>query len=485
MSRSRLDQIYRRLLLTKFFTKGWGKPENIKRIVELKKAFSHRDKCRHLVPSDYPIHIDKEDVQGGCRILEGHFESPFNRVLPGIMPKEVQTAWFQMVLPEKWHGDLKPVVLQHAGTGDHFYWRRRSMIARPLLKEYGIASIILENPYYGLRKPKEQLRSSLHNVSDLFVMGAALILESLALFHWCESFNYGPLGLTGISMGGHMASISAANWHKPLSLIPCLSWSTASSVFTQGVMSGAIPWKLLEQQYMSDHVYRDEIKQFISTYEESLAFKMGQHFAKNYPESMERLENLREEILSKVNSPSRVEQTASPVMEQSNHDQTTLDKTLSKPMSSSVLRRFKWTNGKRDKKISPTTMNPDALNFMRGMMDECTHVGNYSVPIDTDLIIVVTAENDAYVPRDRVASLEELWPGAEIRNIKLGHISSFLFRQEVFRTAINDSFQRQINKYYPESIEAKEGLVGYSKKQIGKRKSKSASLVEPQRQSAV
>lgn len=30
-----------------------------------------------------------------------------------------------------------------------------------------------------------------------------------------------------------MASLAATNWHKPLSLIPCLSWSTASSVFTQ------------------------------------------------------------------------------------------------------------------------------------------------------------------------------------------------------------------------------------------------------------
>jgi len=28
---SRLDHLYRSLLLTKFFTKGWGKPENLKR----------------------------------------------------------------------------------------------------------------------------------------------------------------------------------------------------------------------------------------------------------------------------------------------------------------------------------------------------------------------------------------------------------------------------------------------------------------------
>ena len=50
-------------------------------------------------------------------------------------------------------------------------------------------------------------RSSLHNVSDLFVMGGALVLESLVLFHWCERQGYGPLGITGISMGGHVRNL--------------------------------------------------------------------------------------------------------------------------------------------------------------------------------------------------------------------------------------------------------------------------------------
>lgn len=29
-----------------------------------------------------------------------------------------------------------------------------------------------------------------------------------------------------------MASLAATNWPKPLVLVPCLSWSTASAVFT-------------------------------------------------------------------------------------------------------------------------------------------------------------------------------------------------------------------------------------------------------------
>lgn len=70
-------------------------------------------------------------------------------------------------------------------------------------------------------------------MSDIFVMGGCLVLENLVLLHWCEKMGLGPLGVTGLSMGGHMASLSATNWPKPLVLVPCLSWSTASSVFTQ------------------------------------------------------------------------------------------------------------------------------------------------------------------------------------------------------------------------------------------------------------
>lgn len=44
-------------------------------------------------------------------------------------------------------------------------------------------------------------------MSDLFVMGGALVLECLALMHWCERNNYGPLGLTGISLGGHVSTV--------------------------------------------------------------------------------------------------------------------------------------------------------------------------------------------------------------------------------------------------------------------------------------
>jgi hypothetical protein len=50
-------------------------------------------------------------------------------------------------------------------------------------------------------------------------------------------------------MGGHMASLAVTNIRdKPISLIPLLSWTSASPVFTQGALSEAICWKELSNE---------------------------------------------------------------------------------------------------------------------------------------------------------------------------------------------------------------------------------------------
>jgi uncharacterized protein YfeS len=119
------------------------------------------------------------------------------------------------------------------------------------------------------------------------VMGGCLILESLVLLNWCERNGLGPLGLTGLSMGGHMASLAASNYPKPLVLVPCLSWSTASSVFTEGVMSHSINWDMLETQYYSDGQYREKLSKMVTVVDD--AFIAGKHFVQNYPTSVKEL----------------------------------------------------------------------------------------------------------------------------------------------------------------------------------------------------
>lgn len=479
----------------------------------MRKILSNREKCCNLVPRDYPVHINKEIKEKDYRILDGHFLSPMINIVPGTVPKEAEVARFQMILPLKWKNHLRPICVHLAGTGDHGFWRRRTMLARPLLKSSGIGSILLENPYYGVRKPKEQSGSALQNVTDLFVMGGCLVLESLVLFNWCERQGFGPLGITGISMGGHMASLAAGAWNKPVALIPCLSWSTASGVFTKGVLSGAIDWNLLQNEYKSKKFYGDFRSSLRIPEHESAAFCLGREFAKGYPNTVNFMEKYQssqlqkqeeldilakrqieryQELSSKTNekcdhehlikhfqaenaieqnfdNPENLELTELDVLAQrqvARHYEATCaennESSSETANSSAAYQMFKFFYSKKqkpqstDKPYSWRQRNrhaqQDALDFMRGVMDEFTHISNFSKPLDTSLIIAVAADSDAYVPHEGVFSLQDVWPGCEVRHIEMGHIATFLLKQNVFRQAIEDAMERAALKYYGSSV---------------------------------
>ncbi|XP_033150605.1 protein ABHD18 isoform X2 [Drosophila busckii] len=429
MPPSKLDSIYRRMLITKFFEKGWGKPENLRRVFQFRKIISCRDTCFKLVPRDYPVDIIKKTKYSDFTLIEGKFMTPLELHLPGVVPEAAQQAYFQFIIPNKWkHEQFKPICIHLAGTGDHFFWRRRNFIAKPLLKEANIGSIILENPFYGVRKPDDQIRSNLHNVSDIFVMGGCLILECLVLLHWCERNGFGPLGITGLSMGGHMASLAATNWPKPIVLVPCLSWSTASAVFTTGVMSQSINWDMLETQYYSDGQYRERLSKMVTVIDD--AFTAGQTFIQNFNQS---LHELKEDIIDTRKIQSRENEIEISDLT----DRSTLTKLMKLILPTATHHR--------SRKIDITKTNwweREALQFMRGMMDECTHLKNFSVPFDTSLIIAVCARDDAYVPRDGCSSLEEIWPGAEVRYLDAGHVSAYVLHQKLFRSCIIEAFNK-------------------------------------------
>lgn len=81
---------------------------------------SNRETCSQLVPHDYPVEILKDQKTSDYRLLEGKFQTPFEKYLPGIVPEESKDAHFQIMLPTKWQDPTyKPICIQLAGTGDH------------------------------------------------------------------------------------------------------------------------------------------------------------------------------------------------------------------------------------------------------------------------------------------------------------------------------------------------------------------------------
>ncbi|KAK1903672.1 Protein ABHD18 [Dissostichus eleginoides] len=333
MGVSRLDVFYRRLLLSKLFIGGWGKPEDLKRIFEFRKYIGDRERCRSLTEehTDYQIH-------------EGFFISPLEHLVPGILPPEAVKA----------------------------------------------------------------RRSSLKNVSDLLVMGGALILESTVLLRWLEREGYWPLGMTGISMGGYMASLAVTNWPKPIPLIPCLSWSTASSVFTTGVLSKAVNWKELEKQYAINSVYEEEIIKLLE-YCGADSFKMAPEFAKN-DDSLSLSGDIRVSVGQSTRAGGEAEAELVDQVLSSGTSGGGLGYLPRSPGANNPLQGTKTESTK----CSRPSLHRESISFMKGVMDECTHMANFSVPVDPSLIIVVQAKEDAYIPRTGVLSLQEIWPGQAI-----------------------------------------------------------------------
>jgi hypothetical protein len=237
---SLLDRFYasqsNRLL---FFKDGWG---DLPRIREICRVGSHLEPPR-------PIWVRwEETVETETALLHrGAFLSPYTD-LP--LPAESRTAFFELVLPLKASRET-PICIHFAATGDEGFARRRRALAIPLLRE-GIGSLILENPYYGRRRPPSQHKKMLNRFSDLWAMGGAAVEEGRALMQWLRWEGYERLGVCGISMGGSMAARVAVLEKTPVAMIGCVTAHSASVVFTEGILKNFLAWEVLNRELDGD-----------------------------------------------------------------------------------------------------------------------------------------------------------------------------------------------------------------------------------------
>ncbi|CAF4200278.1 unnamed protein product, partial [Rotaria sordida] len=108
--------------------------------------------------------------KGNQNYINARFRSPLVNYLPHLV---IATAHFQLVL-----------------SRDQGFSRRRLFTAVPLINQYPIGSILLENPYYGLRKPPD-------------------------LLHWYQKMKLTSAILHGFSLGRHMTSLAFTKWPDP------------------------------------------------------------------------------------------------------------------------------------------------------------------------------------------------------------------------------------------------------------------------------
>jgi len=246
-----MDSLAARLVARRprFFEDGWGSTALLERLSRGDSSFG--------LPELHEVALTPARPEGGMLVQEGRFASP---AAIGPLPASCAQARFELLLPAK-AGPTPPVCLFLASSGDHGFGLRR-FLAKPLVAQ-GVGAMLLENPYYGSRRPPGQQGEALRTVADLLLMFRATAVEAVALLGWLLARGHSKVGISGYSMGGSMAAYTATQFPLPLAVIPLAVAHSAAPVFTQGVLSALPDWESLGRAHGSAAAARERLAELL------------------------------------------------------------------------------------------------------------------------------------------------------------------------------------------------------------------------------
>lgn len=219
----------------KFFADGWGDPGVIREV-----AARFEEGAVEAAPITVRW-ITLPHTRGGIQRMRGYFETPTSD-LP--LPPAARAAYFDLLLPEGASVRLKPPVMLHlAATGDQGL-ARRARFAAPLVRR-GVGALILEQPYYGMRRPACQRGVCLRSVADQLMMSLTAVQEARSLLRWLREDRYEHLGVTGYSMGGYTAAYTASLEDEPVAAVPVATGASPAPIFTDSPMARYPDWRAL------------------------------------------------------------------------------------------------------------------------------------------------------------------------------------------------------------------------------------------------
>ncbi|KAF9597328.1 hypothetical protein IFM89_017231 [Coptis chinensis] len=245
-----LDHVYgafvhRTKLSTPFFSGGWGgsKLDLLESVI--KQLFP--DLASQTWPPSVinPVWRTVWETKYSC-LREGVFTTPCTEQLLHALPPECHNARVAFLTPKSFSPQNMACVVHLAGTGDHTF-ERRLRLGGPLLKQ-NIATMVLESPFYGKRRPMLQRGSKLLCVSDLLLLGSATIEEARSLLYWLDNEEgFGKTGVCGLSMGGVHAAMVGSLHPTPIATLPFLSPHSAAVAFCEGILRHATAWNVLKE----------------------------------------------------------------------------------------------------------------------------------------------------------------------------------------------------------------------------------------------
>ncbi|TMW66786.1 hypothetical protein Poli38472_014098 [Pythium oligandrum] len=232
-----------------FFCDGWGDLNTPKRLREVLQSNRMRE-VNELTDADV-VWSPRRTLSTARVCLQ---EAKFASTLPNakeFLPASSLDAYFELVTPMEWHASTttptqpKTLVVLLPGTGEHGFLHRRAALGIPLARR-GIATLILEGPFYGRRRPHDQKGSKLRRVSDLPILGQATIEEAKSLLSYFQrEHGYTHLVVAGSSMGGLHAAMTASVYPGEVGATAWLAPPSAVPVFTDGLLAASCNWSSL------------------------------------------------------------------------------------------------------------------------------------------------------------------------------------------------------------------------------------------------
>jgi hypothetical protein len=208
------------------FRDGWGDRDLID---------AYLGRVATFPPLEIPPIVEQSPRRHGPLVISDlEFESTAED-----LPARARTARARLIATGP---DPDRVVVLMSAWNDHDY-RSRMRIAN-LLHSHGIASVMLENPYYGERRPNPGDEQPIATVADFGMMGRAAVLDGRVLaghFHRRGA----TVGVAGFSMGGNLAAFVAAGLPFAVATAPLAGAHSPAPVFLDGILRSTIAWDAL------------------------------------------------------------------------------------------------------------------------------------------------------------------------------------------------------------------------------------------------
>lgn len=182
----------------------------------------------------------------------GSFASPSHRE---HLPAESRTAYFRFVRPVLGKSGsvvvLTPTSREEGVDG-------RLPIARALARQ-GVATVLLESPFMGRRKPQAQYGATLSYFSDFLVLSAACIEEARSVLAWLSGQSFHNICIAGISKGGYLAAVAALRSPVPVHAVSLLAPHSGAPVLLEGLLGSLCDWSLLQATSGSSRPVREQM----------------------------------------------------------------------------------------------------------------------------------------------------------------------------------------------------------------------------------